>query len=96
MMESFRLQVVQEELSARYNTATYNKMYFFLEGDKIKKDYEELQAKYKAVREEIQKAEALKEEEAKAKFLETLQEQGIDIKNPETLATGNGQKVFQD
>lgn len=71
-------------------------MYFFLEGDKIKKDYEELQAKYKAVREEIQKAEALIEEEAKTKFLNSLQEQGIDIKDPETLATGNGQKVFQD
>lgn len=64
MLENYRLQVVEEELLARMNKASYEKMYFYIEGIKIIPEYstlvdaaekrrDELQSKARTAGEEI-------------------------------------------
>lgn len=68
MLENYRLQVVEEELLARMNKASYEKMYFYIEGIKIIPEYSTLVDAAEKRREQMQnKARSAGEE-----ILETI------------------------
>lgn len=55
-IENFRQQVVQEELLARLNKASYEKMYYYINGIDILPKYDELTAAAEKKRAEINTA----------------------------------------
>lgn len=72
-MAAMRATVVEQELSARSWKAYYEKMYFALESEKLEPLYKEYQER---------KQKQAEEDRAKmAKFIETLQGEGIDVKD---------------
>lgn len=74
--EMMKLQVIEQELSARSWKAYYEKMYYSLEAEKLEAPYKELQERMKIKREqEIEEMKKLQEELAqKEKELQTENE----------------------
>lgn len=54
----FRNLVLEEELIARMNKATWEKMHFFIEGTKITGEYNELLEKAKAIKADYEEKQA--------------------------------------
>jgi broad-specificity NMP kinase len=74
--EMMKLQVIEQELSARSWKAYYEKMYYSLEAEKLEVPYKELQERMKAKRElEIEEMKKLQEELAQKEELAQTENQ---------------------
>ncbi len=75
-MAAMRATVIEQELSARSWKAYFEKMYYALESEKLEPLYKEYQ--------ERKQKQAEEDREKMAKFIETLQGEGIDVTGEDT------------